>query len=93
MVKEISQTPFQVNCPRCHVSFPVGTKRCIHCGERIVQHRGIQTRILPPVPSPFEEGPDLSEDEIAPRKRFISPMTLVWIAAAVWLGIQRSCNS
>jgi hypothetical protein len=23
-----------VNCERCDVSFPTGTKRCIHCGGR-----------------------------------------------------------
>ena len=89
MAKENSQHPYQVDCPRCHVSFPIGTKRCIHCGERILRHRGIQARIAP---SPFEPVPDLPEDEIVPRKRFISPMTLVWIAAAVWVGIQRSCS-
>ncbi len=89
MENEISQTPYQVDCPRCRVSFPIGTKSCIHCGERILRQRGTQALI---VTSPFEAGPDLPEDEIAQRKRFISPMTLVWIAAAVWVGIQRSCS-
>jgi len=25
---------YEVRCPRCDVSFPVGTRRCIHCGGR-----------------------------------------------------------
>ena len=25
-------TPYEVRCPRCDVSFPVETKRCMHCG-------------------------------------------------------------
>lgn len=23
---------YEVRCPRCDVSFPVGTRKCIHCG-------------------------------------------------------------
>jgi hypothetical protein len=25
-------SPYEVRCPRCDVSFPVETRRCIHCG-------------------------------------------------------------
>ena len=25
---------YEVRCPRCNVSFPVQTKRCIHCGGK-----------------------------------------------------------
>lgn len=25
-------SPFEVRCPRCDVSFPIETRRCIHCG-------------------------------------------------------------
>lgn len=25
-------SPYEVRCPRCNVSFPIGTRRCIHCG-------------------------------------------------------------
>lgn len=25
-------SPYEVRCPRCDVSFPVETKRCVHCG-------------------------------------------------------------
>jgi hypothetical protein len=25
-------SPYEVRCPRCDVSFPVETRRCVHCG-------------------------------------------------------------
>jgi hypothetical protein len=25
---------YEVRCPRCEVTFPTGTKRCVHCGGR-----------------------------------------------------------
>lgn len=34
-----TQTPFEVRCLSCETSFPVGTKRCIHCGGRIAGPR------------------------------------------------------
>ena len=27
---------YEVRCPRCDVSFPVGTRKCIHCGNPTV---------------------------------------------------------
>ena len=27
-----SASPYEVRCPRCDVTFPIETKRCIHCG-------------------------------------------------------------
>ncbi|MDE0886947.1 MAG: hypothetical protein OSB70_15585 [Myxococcota bacterium] len=27
-------SPYEVRCPSCNVSFPVGTRRCMHCGGR-----------------------------------------------------------
>jgi hypothetical protein len=30
---------YEVWCTRCDVSFPVGTKRCMHCGARPVGER------------------------------------------------------
>ncbi len=33
------QTPFEVYCYDCHVTFPVGTRRCVHCGRRLERTR------------------------------------------------------
>jgi len=30
-------SPFEVRCHRCNVTFPIGTRQCIHCGGRIDQ--------------------------------------------------------
>jgi len=30
------QTPFEVYCPSCKVTFPIGTRRCLHCGGRVI---------------------------------------------------------
>jgi hypothetical protein len=35
-------------CPSCLVSFPVGTKRCIHCGGRIARDRPARGAGSPP---------------------------------------------
>lgn len=32
---EGSQTPYEVYCYSCRVTFPVGQRRCIHCGARL----------------------------------------------------------
>ena len=37
---------YEVRCDECLVSFPPGTKKCLHCGERL----GKQRRQPPPRP-------------------------------------------
>lgn len=29
------RTPFEVYCAHCKVTFAAGTKKCIHCGQRL----------------------------------------------------------
>ena len=29
------QTPFEVYCVNCKVTFPIGTRKCLHCGARV----------------------------------------------------------
>jgi hypothetical protein len=31
--REGPQTPYEVYCHNCRVTFPVGTQRCVHCGR------------------------------------------------------------
>lgn len=40
-----SEQTFEVRCERCNVSFPVGTRQCIHCGGRIDPHNTTDTQI------------------------------------------------
>jgi hypothetical protein len=101
MATEIPETPFEVYCTRCRVTAPVGTKHCLHCGNRISRHRGTQSVI---VPSALETGhghleagaaPGHAElpadEEMMARPRRLSPMSVVWIVAALAVAIQRTC--
>ena len=49
---------YEVRCASCNVSFPPGTRRCIHCGGRI----GRQLRVEAGLPLPVEEGEEPEEE-------------------------------
>ena len=40
MQAEKHTTPYEVLCHHCNVTFPVGTKRCVHCGGRLGRRGG-----------------------------------------------------
>lgn len=82
--------PFEVHCDRCRVTFPVGTRRCIHCGGPTgVSARKPGLRFEPMAAPP--EVPDESDPELA-KHRFISPLTLVWIALIAAGYLVRACS-
>jgi hypothetical protein len=81
------QTPiptFEVWCNDCRTSFAAGTKRCIHCGERLSRARRGRALRVPRIDQLVdlpEEIDDLVVEEDLPKKKSpISPLTLVWIA-------------
>ena len=83
----------EVYCNRCRVSFPVGSRRCLHCGARLERERiGAQLATLP---AGFE--PHLEEhlgevlDDEPPRRSGVSPLTLVWIGLLLAGYLYRSC--
>ena len=98
---------YEVRCLRCDVSFPVGQKKCIHCGGSTSS--GSQTRRqpapiewdgMPSTESPAEAesslGPSLQDQDEpeAPQGRFgflRGGMTLVWIVLAGLYSIMRAC--
>ena len=86
------QTPtqaFEVWCNTCQTSFAAGTKRCIHCGERLSKQRSrrsrarLSARIEDQVALPPEIDDVLVEDQEPQKKPGLSPMTAVWIAIFV----------
>jgi len=87
--------PFEVSCPRCRVTFPVETRRCIHCGGPTGPSREgagslrLARAPAPPAPAGGEEEPDL---EALVRPRAFSPLTLLWIALIVGGYAVRSCS-
>ncbi len=82
------RTPYEVYCNRCRVSFAPGTKRCIHCGDRLARSRLQPEMMLPP---PLETPQELAEEEISRRGSRFSPISILWIVAALAVGIQRAC--
>jgi len=71
----------------CSVTFPVGTRVCVHCGRPI----GRAAAVAPTLrgPGPFEE--ELPE-ETPSRSLGFSPTTFMWLLAAVATVIYRSCQ-
>jgi hypothetical protein len=78
--------PYEVYCPRCSVTFPVGQKNCVHCGGRLSKER------LEPAEFaiPFEEMEEVQE-ETATKRSAWSPLALVWLILFVGGTIYRAC--
>jgi hypothetical protein len=81
-------SPFEVYCPHCSVTFPIGQKHCIHCGGRLSKER------LEPgeFAIPFDEM-DQVQEEVATRRMPFSPLALIWVLLFVGGTIYRSCTS
>ncbi len=92
----MSESPYEVRCHHCDVSFPVGTKTCLHCGERV--GGGPFFRIgTDPTESVFEQEPvfgeaEAAEEPDAPRRPFRFGVTMIWLAALVLSAAQRACQ-
>jgi len=83
----------EVYCNRCGVSFPVGSRRCLHCGGRLDRERvGRELSALPAGFEPhLEENLEAVLEDEMPRRSGISPLTLVWIALLLAGYLYRSC--
>ena len=79
--------PYEVYCTRCSVSFPVGTRTCVHCGQPI--GRAAPVARAQRAPGPLDEDPP---EPLPTRSLAFSPMTFVWLLAAVATVIYRSCQ-
>ncbi|MEM7411239.1 MAG: hypothetical protein AAF430_13465 [Myxococcota bacterium] len=55
------QTPFEVYCYQCQVTFPAETRRCLHCGAK-VGARGMGQRFEPVPASEHGTGPPSPQD-------------------------------
>jgi hypothetical protein len=84
--------PFEVYCERCRVSFPIGARRCIHCGGPTAASRSNRSLRHAPVAEPE---PVPVEGELEPeavQRRFLSPTTLVWIVLIAAGYFYRACG-
>lgn len=93
------QTPsaaFEVWCNDCRTSFAAGTKRCIHCGERLARKRRRVSLRVPRVEEavalPDEIDDLLVEDDVPKKKSPFSPLTLVWIAVLLGGYLFQLCS-
>jgi len=94
---DLESPEVEVRCHACDVSFPVGTKRCIHCGERLGRPRFGDPRD----PDAAEDvailrgagDVDPEEAEADPQSRWLrAGFTLFWVVVAVLSGVVRSCQ-
>lgn len=79
--------PYEVNCARCRVSFPVGTRTCIHCGQPI-DRPGAGTAGPPRSLASDEE----AMQEMPLRALKASPLTIAWLVAGLATVAYRACS-
>jgi hypothetical protein len=82
-----SGTPYEVHCERCRVTFPLGTRRCIHCGETIGRRRRRARFLIPPGHEEI-----LVDEDLPEKTRGFSPMTFVWVLLLLGGSLYRSCG-
>ncbi len=78
---------YEVRCPRCRVSYPIGTRTCLHCGSRIRSEEAASSAPVPGV-APTEQ----AEEEVEARKSPLRLITgLVWVGLALAGSLYRAC--
>jgi len=85
------QNPYEIYCYQCHVTAPVGTRRCVHCGGRLSKQ---QRQLDPVMGMPFEESVEEDEAPVDLQRRLGNnlPMAAVWILLVIGGSIYRLCN-
>jgi len=97
----VNQTSaYEAWCPRCRVTHPPGTRRCLHCGGTVLPERpaagafagGPVVQPGSATPWPIEAGED-EETREPPRaaRRMKAGMAALWIVLAIVTGILRAC--
>ncbi|MFQ5416964.1 MAG: hypothetical protein ACE5FL_07950 [Myxococcota bacterium] len=96
MLNQDSQPSFQVYCHHCNVTFPLGTRHCLHCGRRVAREPSPSAghRLMPQHESiPIELQTAMpSEEEVEPRRFPFSPIAVLWVVLFVIGTIYRACT-
>ena len=84
-------TAYEVRCYNCNVSFPPGTKRCMHCGGRTGQKPvpGPIPGMEPPHPLELEDMEDENPLRRGPARLL---MGAVWVLLALVASLYRVCT-
>jgi hypothetical protein len=85
-MRAAASNPIEVYCNHCRVTFPMGSKRCIHCGGPLSRERG-----TPGVDLGSATPEVFPEEEVPTRRSPFSPLTLVWIALLLGAYLTRMC--
>jgi hypothetical protein len=89
-------TAYEVRCHHCDVSFPPGTKQCIHCGERIGRPRLVLGRggEMPDFAGgeAFPEA-EMEEAEVGGGRKLRLGFTAVWVVLAILSALAQRCQS
>jgi hypothetical protein len=85
------QTPYEVYCYPCRVTFPVGTRACIHCG-RPIGVPAFASGALPvgPGPTEVEDAAQGGTDPLSAARK-LGGVSL-WVLIAVAAAVTRICN-
>ena len=82
------ETPYEVYCHHCQTSFAVGTRRCVHCGNRIGKVRRGPAGGAIPDGLIEDEVEELGEPSVGRRLGGL----LMWVLLAIGATLVRFCE-
>ena len=86
-------SPYEVSCARCRVTFPVGTRTCIHCGQPIARASAEAAALAQQARAGGAGGEEDPLEEFPARALKASPLTLFWLLAGAATIAFRACSS
>jgi hypothetical protein len=85
------QTPYEVYCYSCRVTFPVGTRTCVHCGRPIGVPSFVESplgRHAPPIAPGGQETAEAPDPLMSARR--VGGVSL-WVLLALGAALSRLC--
>jgi hypothetical protein len=90
---EGAQTPYEVYCFHCRVTYPVEARRCLHCGGPLFgwgERAGAAPLGAPGLPLPVPGGEDAEEGPVVMVRRFGG--LAIWVIVALAAVLQNVCH-
>ena len=98
------QNAYEVYCYRCNVTAPVGTRRCVHCGQPISRGEPDPRRAALAAPRVYtaparlgssnEPSPEVDQvrEEAPPPIGSVAPKIAIWVLLLIGGFLYRFCN-